>query len=260
MNVDGTKNICAAALVHGVGRLIHISSTIVLKPRKEYSGLRNSPLTRIALYHASRVEAEEIVGEYGRKGLSVAIVRPKTFLGPGRCKEFAVIFEWIRRGRPVPLLGSGRNRYQLLDVRDLAEGVRLLAAAEAKGIFFFGARDFDTVREDLQALLDHACTGSRLWHLPGGIARVLLRMMEAAHIVPLSEWYYMSARGEDSVVDISRAERELAWRPRRSNRQALVGAYEWYVANRVVNGSAIYVHPAHLAHRVAKQLYDLIAR
>jgi nucleoside-diphosphate-sugar epimerase len=215
---------------------------------------RNSPLTRLDLYRASRVEAERIISEYGSRGLSTAIIRPKTFVGPGCVSAFALLFERLRLGQSVPVLGSGWNRYQLLDIRDLAEAIRLLTATDAKGVFFFGSREVRTVREDLLTLLNHARTGARLQFIPGWIARIALRSMELVNIAPLAEWHYMSARGEDSTVDASRAEQELGWHPERSNAQALTEAYDWYVATVAVTGTAEITHPVPSAHRALQRL------
>jgi nucleoside-diphosphate-sugar epimerase len=261
VNVGGTRNLCLGALAHGVRRLILISSTIVLKRRRVHPVLRNSPLTRLDSYRASRAAAEEVVlNEFGSKGRRVAIVRPKTFVGPGRLGAFGMIFEWIRLGSSVPVLGSGRNRYQLLDIRDMVEGIRLMEATDVEGPFYFGARDFRTVREDLQALLDHARTGARLRFIRGRVARVMLRGMELANIAPLSEWHYMSSREEDSVVDISRAERELGWRPAWSNTQALTESYDWYVTSMRATGVARRTHPVPPMHRVLKGLSWVLPR
>jgi nucleoside-diphosphate-sugar epimerase len=138
----------------------------------------------------------------------------------------------------------------LLDIQDLAEGIQRLEATQAEGMFCFGAQDFRTVREDLQALLDHARTGAQLRFVPGWAARVALRGMEFANLVPLSEWHYMSAWGEDSVVDISLARQELGWQPERSNAQALCEAYDWYIANLTTSGVARSSHPVPFAHRL----------
>lgn len=260
INREGIRILCAEACARGVRRLLLISSTIVLKARRVHPILRDSPLTRLDLYRDSRVAAEEIVTAYGRKGLSVAIARPKTMIGPGRVSAFAILFEQVRLGRPLPVLGSGENRYQLLDIRDLAEGLRLLAATDAEGVFFFGARDFRTIREDLQSLLDHAQTEARLRFVPGCIARGALRTLELAGVVPLSEWHYLSAWNEDSVSDIARAERELGWQPQRSNAQALMEAYDWYVASVMATGMVRTTHPVPVAHRVLKRLSWILPR
>lgn len=260
VNVEGTRCVCERALAQGVRRLILISSTIVTKPARVHPILRDAPLSRLDTYRASRADAERVADEYRGRGLQVTVVRPKTFVGPERTGAFAIIFEWIRLGRLVLVLGSGRNRYQLLDTRDMAEGIRRLAAADAQGLFFFGARDFSTVREDLQALLDHAGTGSALRFVPGRLARFALRSMELAAIVPFSDWHYMSAAGKDSVVDISEAEQVLGWRPERSNAQALIEAYDWYVDSMAATGAARTTHPVPLVHRALKGLTRILPR
>ncbi|MGH7428830.1 MAG: NAD-dependent epimerase/dehydratase family protein, partial [Candidatus Methylomirabilaceae bacterium] len=217
VNVEGTRILCNEALAAGVRRLVLISSTIVQRSLRAHPVLRTSPVSRLHLYGTSRAEAEGIVTACSGRRLSTAVVRPKTFVGPLRVGAFAVIFDLIRAGRPVPVLGSGHNRYQLLDVRDLAEGICLLSTSTGGGMYSFGAREFGTVNDDLQALLDHARTGSHLYHIPSRWARPALRLIELVGMVPLSEWHSLSARGEDSIADTSRAEHELGWRPRRSN-------------------------------------------
>jgi nucleoside-diphosphate-sugar epimerase len=260
VNVDGTLNVCEQSLARGVRRLVLISSTIVSRPLRIHPVFRDSPQTRLALYRDSRAEAERLVERFRPKGLPVAIVRPKTFVGPGRVGAFAIIFEWIRSGRVVVVLGRGRNRYQLLDTRDMAEGVRGLIEADVEGLYFFGAREFGRVRDDLQALLDHSGSGARLAFVPPGLAKTALRGMELANLVPASEWHYMSASGQDSVVDIVSAERDLGWRPVHSNVQSLTDAYDWYVKTVRASGSAPTTHPVPLTHRVLKRLMWILPR
>jgi nucleoside-diphosphate-sugar epimerase len=93
--------------------------------------------------------------------------------------------------------------------------------------------------------------------IPSRLARVMLRAMELANIVPLSEWHYMTARGEDSVVDITRAERELGWQAQKSNAQALREAYDWYIASMASTGTAKTTHPVPFAHQVLQRLSSI---
>jgi nucleoside-diphosphate-sugar epimerase len=254
VNAGGARAVADAALDLGTRRLVLVSSTIVAKPPRTHPFLRGAAMNRLDAYRASRVAAESIVADAAGRGLGVAVVRPKTFLGPDRVGAFAILFEAVRRGGAVPLLGRGTNRYQLLDVRDFADGLARLVGADSSGVFWFGARDFATVREDLASLIDHAATGARLWPLPAPLARAMLRALEFAGLMPLSEWHYASARGEDSVVDVSRAERELGWRPARSNRRALADAYDGYVEALASSGGATTTHPVPWAHRVLGRL------
>ena len=55
-------------------------------------------------------------------------------------------------------------------------------------------------------------------------------MLEALHVSPLYKWVYETA-SEDSFVSIEKAEKKLGFKPKYSNKQALIRNYQWYVAH-----------------------------
>ena len=85
VNVEGTKNVLDAALHHGVKRFVFTSSGAVIGPSGKLPMTENDP--RIAAfendYEISKHWAEELVKEYGRKGLFAMIVAPPRVYGPG---------------------------------------------------------------------------------------------------------------------------------------------------------------------------------
>ena len=178
--------------------------------------------------------------------MAAVVIRPKTFIGPERLGVFEILFDWIREGRRIYVLGDGRNRYQLLAVEDLVEAVvRAAEAAVAGETINVGAGEFGTVRDDLEALIGHAGSNSRVTPVPAKPAELALRALELARLSPLAEWHYKTAH-RDSFVDTTKAEHVLGWTPRLSNAQALIATYDWYLANRgrTVNGGGV-------THRVA---------
>ena len=111
----------------------------------------------------------------------------------------------------------------------------------ARETFNVGATEFGTVRSDLQALIDHAGSSSRLQPIPVKPAELALRGLELLRVSPLAEWHYKTAH-KDSFVDVTRAQRLLGWQPRLSNRDALIETYDWYLANRGRVGEAGVTH------------------
>ena len=155
-------------------------------------------------------------------------------MGPERLGVFAILYEWAAEGRSFPVLGSGRNRYQLLDVEDLCEAIYLAATAPpeaANDTFNIGARDFATLGEDYQAVLDEAGFGKRIRPLPAAPLILVLRVLEKVGVSPLYKWVYETV-AKDSFVSIEKAERLLGYHPRYSNQAALVRNYRWYLDNR----------------------------
>src|SRR5205823_7140635 len=153
--------------------------------------------------------------------------------------------DWIGEGRRIYILGQGHNHYQLLGVEGLVDAiVRTASVPEAAGATFnVGATEFGTVRTGLQALIDHAGSGSRLRPVPARPAELALRALELLRLSPLAEWHYRTAH-RDSYVDVSKAQRLLGFSPRLSNAQALCGTYDWYLQNRE------HLRAAGVTHRV----------
>ena len=244
VNVEGTGVTFAAALEAGVGRAILISSTAVYGVPKVHPLFEDSPLVGVGHYGESKIEAERVAEEAGRRGLGVVVLRPKTFVGPERLGVFEILFDWIREGRRIPILGDGSNRYQLLAVEDLVDATVAAASADVAGkTFNIGATEFGTVHSDLEALIAHAGSGSRLRRVPARPAELALRALELARLSPLAEWHYRTAH-RDSFVDVSKAQRLLGFSPRLSNEQALCETYDWYLQNRE------HLRGAGVTHRV----------
>jgi nucleoside-diphosphate-sugar epimerase len=246
VNVGGTATLLAAACEACVRRVILISSTAVYGIPEKHPIEEDDPLVGVGHYGESKIDAERVTAEFGRRGLELVILRPKTFVGPERLGVFEILFDWIRDGRRIYVLGDGTNRYQLLAVEDLVDAVVRSASGDVAGeTINVGARRFGTVREDLEELIAHAGSSSRVTPVPARPAELVLRGLELARLSPLAEWHYKTAH-RDSFVDVSRAESLLGWAPRLSNAQALIETYDWYLANRgrVVNGAGV-------THRVA---------
>ena len=240
VNVAGTENVLQEARDAGVQRVVFISSTAVYGVPEKHPIEEDDPLVGVGSYGESKIDAE---GLCRVAAVETTIVRPKTFVGPERLGVFEILFDWIREGRRIYILGQGHNRYQLLAVEDLVDAiVRAATVPEAaRQTFNIGATEFGTVRSDLQSLIDHAGSASRLRPVPVRPAEIALRALELLRVSPLAEWHYKTAH-KDSFVDVSRAQRVLGWEPRLSNRDALIETYDWYLANREGVGAAGVTH------------------
>jgi nucleoside-diphosphate-sugar epimerase len=232
-DVDGTRNVMAVAREAGVERAVMISSTAVYGIPDHHPLVEDDPLIGVGPYGRAKILAEEECLKAREQGLCVPIIRPKSFVGPERLGVFALFYDWAYTGHGFPMIGSGRNRYQLLDVEDLCEAIWLtltLDSAKVNDTFNIGAKEFTTMREDYQAVLDVAGHGKKIRGLPAKPVIWALRFLELLRLSPLYKWVYETAC-EDSFVSIEKAERVLGYAPRYSNKDALIRNYQWYVAN-----------------------------
>src|SRR5205085_537346 len=99
-------------------------------------------------------------------------------------------YDWAYSGSGFPLIGEGRNRYQLLDVEDLCDAISAAITAPpdlVNDVFNIGAKIFGTMRDDFQAVLDHAGHGRKVTALPAGPIIAVLKILETLKLSPVYE-------------------------------------------------------------------------
>ena len=233
-DVEGTRNVLDAALRHGVKRVVHVSSTAVYGIPDHHPLYETDRLEGVGPYGQAKIQAEMVCLEYRARGLTVPIIRPKSFVGPERLGVFALFYDWAVTGHDFPMIGSGNNRYQLLDVEDLCDAIALclmLPEEQADDTFNIGAREFTTMKEDYQAVLDYAGHGKKIVGFPAAPAIRGLRILDRLGVSPLYRWVYETA-SKDSFVSIEKAERQLGYAPKFSNKKALLRNFRWYLEHR----------------------------
>jgi nucleoside-diphosphate-sugar epimerase len=246
-DVEGTRNVLEAARRHGVKRVVHVSSTAVYGIPDHHPLYETDKLEGVGPYGQAKIQAEMICLEYRARDMVVPIIRPKSFVGPERLGVFALLYDWAFTGHDFPMIGSGNNRYQLLDVEDLCEVIYLtltLPENQVNDTFNIGAREFTTMKEDYQAVLDYAGHGKKVVGFPAAPAIWGLRVLDRLGLSPLYKWVYETA-SKDSFVSIEKAERELDFDPKYSNKDALLRNFRWYIENR-----AQFENASGVSHRV----------
>ncbi len=233
-NVQGTENVLSICREKSISRVVHISSTAVYGVPEKHPIEETDPMVGVGAYGESKIQAEAVCERYRSPELCVAIIRPKTFIGPARLGVFEILFDWVDSGARIPMIGNGNNRYQLLDVSDLVAAIHLaltVPAEVANDTFNIGAERFETVRKDLTVLCEHARNGARVIATPAVPVKMFLAVAEKLKLSPLYKWVYGTA-DMDSFASIDRAKEKLGWQPRYSNAETLVRAYDWYHENK----------------------------
>jgi nucleoside-diphosphate-sugar epimerase len=231
VNVGGTANVLVAARDAGVAKIVHTSSSAVFGIPDRNPVTEASPCRPLEAYGRAKLRAEGLCHDAIASGLDVTIVRPRTVLGHGRLGVMALLFEFVADGAPVFVLGGGRNRYQLVHATDLADACLRAGDRAGPAVYNVGALEFGTMRETLQALVDHAQTGSRLRSLPVAPARFAMRSLASLNLVPFAPYHWL-LYSESLYFDVTKARTELGWEPRYSNASMIIESYEWFLAHR----------------------------
>lgn len=123
VNVEGTRNLLAAAKAAGVRRVVFTSSasTIGILPGNQLADEStdfNLPPERF-WYAYTKLKAEEIAAEFAADGLDVVTLNPAVIIGPGDLNAISgsFILETARLQWLLPLSSGGIS---VIDARDVA--------------------------------------------------------------------------------------------------------------------------------------------
>lgn len=242
-DIIGTNNVLEQALQYKIKRFVHISSTAVYGVPDHHPLFETDRVYGVGPYGEAKVQAEEICKGYREKGMSVSILRPKSFVGPERLGVFAIFYEWASEGKNFPNIGSGNNLYQLLDVEDLCQAIHscmTLPETKVNDTFNIGAAIYSTMKNDYQSVLDEAGFGKKIIPFPVKPVVMALKILEFLKLSPLYPWIYETA-SKESFVSIEKAQTQIGYSPIYSNKQALIRNYHWYLENKsnLIGGSGV---------------------
>jgi nucleoside-diphosphate-sugar epimerase len=193
----------------------------------------DAPIRPGDIYQVTKVEGEQIGWEASaRTGVELVIARPTGIYGEGDRRLFK-IFGRIAQ-RKFVMLGSGRHYYHVTHVEDLAEGFRLCGAVPvaAGRTYILGGGEVPTLAELVARTAKVAgVPGPRLrlpvwpvWLAGAACEAVCAPLGIAPPIYRRRVDFFRKSR----AFDISRARRELGYRPRVSLDEGLRRTLEWY--------------------------------
>jgi nucleoside-diphosphate-sugar epimerase len=231
VNTTGTEVLLRACERAGVGKVVYTSSSAVFGVPASNPVTESTPPAPLEPYGRAKLDGEYLCLAAVSRGLDVTIIRPRTILGHGRLGIFGILFDWVADGIDVFVFDEGTNRYQFVQAEDLADACLLAGQRSGPAIYNVGAQEFGTMRQTLQALCEHAGTGSRVRSLPSRLAAPAMKVVSKTHLAPFADYHWLMYARE-LWFDTTAAQRDLGWHATYSNEQMICQTYDWFVKHR----------------------------
>jgi dTDP-glucose 4,6-dehydratase len=172
--------------------------------------------------------AEDLCMSFRREGMNITILRPRLILGPGRLGVLKVLFDLIRRGFPVPLIGDGSNQYQMVSVFDCADAaVRAVEKRLPNAQYNLGSKNPPTSRSLLQRLIQKVGSRSFLVSTPARTVKRMLSALDSFGLTVLYPEQFLIA-DQNYLVDTTNTELELGWTARFGDDEMIMEAFREY--------------------------------
>jgi nucleoside-diphosphate-sugar epimerase len=230
LNVRGTQNVIDACREAGVRRLVHVGTEAALMVGQPLINVDESAPLRpdsAALYSSSKAKAEQLVRAANGDGLETVVVRPRFVWGRGDTSLLPQIIELVRSGR-FRWVGGGRQLTATTHIDNTVEGLWLGATkAAAGGVYFVTDGEPVVFREFLTSMLGTQGVSIPDKSVPPRVAKVaaasaerIWRLLKRPGSPPITR-FAVWVSSQECTIDISRAERELGYRPVISREEGL---------------------------------------
>jgi nucleoside-diphosphate-sugar epimerase len=226
LNARATGKLAEAAAQQGVKHFIYLSTAKVYgegwpdgEPHPAY--VETDTPEPADDYALSKLRAEQHLKDItGQSAMRCTILRPPLVYGPGVRANFLQMLGAVRKGVPLPL-ASIRNRRSLVYVNNLCALIQNLIEKQPASDRIYGIADVSISTPDLiRAVAAALDVPSRLFPCPVGLLRLAGRLIgRTGAIERLTRSF---------VVDASRIEKELGWRPPIPLPEAMRATAEWY--------------------------------
>lgn len=228
VNVYGTRRLLEACVESGVRRFVFMSS---VKAVGEATATED-PFTEVDscnpedAYGLSKLEAEQIVMDYGRSGkIEVTILRPPLVYGPGVKANFYRLMRAVDAGLPLPFKNVD-NKRSMVYVKNLVDAVRVCCEHPgAVNQVFFVADDQPLATPELISEIA-AAMGKR----PRLIGVPVSMLQGVARLFGMTE--EINRLIGSLVVSIEKIKRLLNWSPPWSVSEGIRNTVNWYQNTR----------------------------
>jgi nucleoside-diphosphate-sugar epimerase len=236
VNVDGTKNLLAAARKAGVRRFVHVSSNspIGTNPTPAHVFDENAPYHPYMHYGRSKMLAEQAVK--AAVDLETVIIRPPWFYGPNQPARQTTFFSMIKNGK-VPLVGNGENRRSMAYVDNICQGLLLcesVTAARGQTYWIADRRPY-TMNEIISTIEDvmekdfgivPARKRIKLPSLASEVAWLADKTLQGVGVYQ-QKLHVLSEMNKSIACSVAKAERELGYKPEIELREGMRRSMQW---------------------------------
>ena len=233
-NVMGTRRLLDLAVRSGIQRFVYCSTVGVHgEIRTRTPANEETPYGPGDDYQATKTEAEKVVLEYLRGNrLPITIFRPGGVYGPGDTR-FLKLVKGVHRRRFV-MIGSGKVLYQMIYIDDLVDGILLCGSLDRAigNIYILSGEQPTTLNELVGTVAEVLQVRGPRFHIPFApvyagayLCELVCRPLK---IEPPIFRRRIDFFRKDRAFDISKAKRELGFRPKVDLKTGLQLTVSWY--------------------------------
>jgi len=236
-NFSGTMNLVDDAIANKIKKFIFVSSIAAMGVRNIGKVTENDPCRPNTDYGESKLRIEEaLITKHREMGFPVIIIRPPTVFGEGERGNLLRMTRQIKHG-PYFIIGNGNNKLPFCHIDNLVQAIILsLDRGEAGQIYLVADEWPHTIQEISDLIASLVDVRITRFHAPAWLAFpaacALTFLGSTFHFDPPLFPSRVTSLSSDFYFDITKARRELGYRPAGDFAANLKQTIVWYEKNR----------------------------
>lgn len=211
VNLQGTKNLCAALENVGVPKSFIFVSTVAVYGCEEGENIDEShPLNGTTPYALSKIQAEQFLTEWCLKNnVILSIIRPSLIAGPNPPGNLGAMISGIKSGKYLSI-GGGKARKSVLMVDDIPVLIDLM---KDKGGIYNVCDDSQPSFKELEETIAVQLGGKKIINVPYWFANCCAKVGDLLGSKAPINTQKLSKITKSLTFSNAKAKRELGWRP-----------------------------------------------
>ncbi len=222
VNRDGSRNVLQAAQDISIESMVQVSSLSVLgntQPGEMADETRPiDPGRYVNIYQKTKFAADEIAREFGAKGLPVKIVYPGFGFGCSFASSHPSMQDQtllrMAAGKPIAVMGSGKNRLLLAYYKDTAEAIHLALQKGKNGEGYILGNGNVTFPEIWQVVSEILGKNPPTRKIPLSLLKTISSLSEKFRGKPIFPQDFFEMVGLSWCFSNLKARESLGWEPK----------------------------------------------
>ena len=241
-NVLATRYIAELCIEYSVKRMVYISSPSIYTAKRDRLNIREDdfdPNNKLNFYIKTKLISESELHELEKKGLDLAILRPRGLIGPG---DPSLMPRLMRANGKIgiPLIRKGKITVDITCVQNVAYACYLAMSVEAAKGHTFNITNGEPSEfgKLLELFCEEAGEQAKFLHLPFGLLYVVAAIMEFFYTIlptnkePMLTRYTVCTLSFSQSLDISKAKEILGYKPKISLQEGIREYGKWWQTNK----------------------------
>ena len=225
VNIDGSRNLIKYFTKNrNKPKVVFLSTASIFSDNYEIPVHENAKPNIVDEYGSSKKICEQL---FINSELDYIIIRCPIIISDTRSGVLGIAYDLIKLNKKLPLLNSGKNHFDIIEINDLAHAINLSLNKANREIYNIGSGEDISFFEVFDYLIKNSNSKSKILFLPKIDLSLIFKLLFKINLSPISS-YHLSMLNNNFRFDITKI-KKIGWLPKSNPKKVFLESYNNYL-------------------------------